>query len=394
MAHVLLGFAEALPAPEVVFSLLNAGHQVSAFTRQQKLPISGLPLQQLHILPAPEDNAEAAVAALRTIMAAPNAPNAPDFILPLDDGALWLSDMAFGNDPRTAGASGQQVQVALNKITQIDEARISGLPVPETRVVRTADDLDGFSVFPAIAKPAYAIRARDGRLGKGTPVYLQDQSSLAKVKDMLAQATEPFLVQPLIHGVGEGVFGFADKTGVSAWSGHRRVRMMNPHGSGSSACISLRPDPDLCRKVEIFLARIGWRGAFMVEFLRSSDGTPWFMELNGRMWGSLALARRQGLEYPSWNVALAQDPGFVPEVPAPPASPIVQRNLGREMLHLLFVLRGAKSTFHRAEWPGFWTSLAGVLKPTHPRNFYNYDPKHRSFFLREAFWTLSKALRR
>ena len=38
----------------------------------------------------------------------------------------------------------------------------------------------------------------------------------------------------------------------------------------------------------------------MIELLRDRDGVAWFMELNGRTWGSLALARRLGLEYPAW----------------------------------------------------------------------------------------------
>ncbi len=47
------------------------------------------------------------------------------------------------------------------------------------------------------------------------------------------------------------------------------------------------------------------------------------MELNGRTWGSMALARRRGLDYPAWAVQAALDPEFEPpypglaEIPAP-----------------------------------------------------------------------------
>lgn len=201
----------------------------------------------------------------------------------------------------------------------------------------------------------------------------------------------------LIHGVGEGVFGFVTDKGVLAWSGHQRVRMMNPHGSGSSACQALMPEAELCAQVTTFLEAIGWQGAFMVELLRDAAGTPWFMELNGRQWGSMALARRQGLEYPAWNVAACETADFVPTVPALPsntARPLVLRNLGREILHLLFVLRGPKSTFHKEKWPKFWHSLCGVLKPSHPRLFYNYDASNRGYVLRDALWSVKKALKR
>ena len=47
---------------------------------------------------------------------------------------------------------------------------------------------------------------------------------------------------------------------------------------------------------------------FMIELLRDRTGKVWFVELNGRPWGSMALSRRQGFEYPAWHVKLAIDP--------------------------------------------------------------------------------------
>jgi len=391
MTHILIGFAESLPAPEVVFSLLDAGHTVSAFARRADLPLAHLPLQDLIVIPTPEDNIEAAKAAICDLM---DGDNAPDIILPLDDSGLWLVNAALGSDPRSAGATGTQAEVALDKSAQITAALAAGLSVPRTVVVRQRDDLDQQLDFPAIAKPALAIRERNGRLGKGDATYLPDLAAVQNLKVTLTGDMEPLLVQPLVQGVGEGVFGYADETGVTGWSGHRRLRMMNPHGSGSSACIAAAPDAGLRAQIAVFITAIGWRGPFMVELLRDSDGTPWFMELNGRMWGSLALARRQGLEYPAWAVARLLDDNFSPDPLPLPETPIVQRNLGREILHLLFLLRGPKSTFHRAGWPRFWNSLGGVLKPTHPRGFYNYDSSHRLFFLRDAFWTVKRMLRK
>lgn len=76
--------------------------------------------------------------------------------------------------------------------------------------------------------------------------------------------------------------------------------MMNPHGSGSSACVSFPVAEDLKLAIERFTRATGWLGIFMIEFLRDQSGIPWFVELNGRSWGSMALSRRQGLEYPAW----------------------------------------------------------------------------------------------
>lgn len=391
MAHVLIGFAEALPAPEVVFSLLGAGHRVSAFARTDALPLARLPLEALHVTPAPEADADGACAALRALMVGPDA---PDLLLPLDDVGLWLSHAAGIAPERVAGATGARAVAALDKTLQVAAAQKAGLALPETCVIRTPADLNVPLPLPVIAKPALAVRVEDGKLGKGDAVYLRDDAQKQSLIEGLGTDTEPLLTQPLVHGVGEGVFGFVTPRGVTGWSGHVRVRMMNPHGSGSSACRANPPSPELRAAVTQFLEALNWRGAFMVELLRDPGGTPWFMEINGRMWGSLALARRQGLEYPAWAVAQSLDPDFEPDVPQNAPDPGIIRNLGRELLHLAFVLKGPKSAFHRKTWPSLMRSLGGVLRPAGGRQFYNYDPAHRDFFLREALWTVKRTLRK
>ncbi len=232
-----------------------------------------------------------------------------------------------------------------------------------------------------------------GKLTKGAATYLADLSDASTFFATDRSSDAPWLIQPLIAGKGQGVFGFVAVDGtVTALSGHRRLRMMNPHGSGASACESFAPDTDLANRVGAFLTAVGWRGPFMVECLRDADDVAWFMELNGRMWGSMALARRQGFEYPAWAVAQTLDPNFAPAQSTP--KPLVLRHFGRELLHLAFVVRGPKSSFHRKNWPSLAQSLSAVLRPGNARSFYNYDPAFPRYFLLDAVWTVKKALRR
>ena len=392
MPHVLIGFAEALPAAECVFSLLDAGHEVSAFTRDPHVTLKHLPLKHLHVIPAPEGDVTGAFEAIRVIMAGPDA---PDYVLPLDDGGLWLVDSALDDgDLRIAGATGAQRVAALDKSIQVEAARKAGLPLPETHVIRHPDDMDAVDSYPMIAKPALAISVEGNVLGKGDAHYLSNGQDRFRLHKSLTPEMDPLLIQPLVSGIGEGVFGYATPDGVLAWSGHARVRMMNPHGSGSSACISKMPEDTLKAQITAFLAELDWRGPFMVELLRDAKGTPWFMELNGRMWGSMALARRQGLEYPAWTVQRAIEPDFAPPNVKISDKPLLQRHLGREILHLLFLLRGPKSDFHKADWPKLGASLRGVLSPARGAAFYNHDPAYPRYFLRDAWAVVKKALKR
>jgi hypothetical protein len=395
--RVLIGFAEALPAPEVVFSLRAAGHEVRTFARRGAAAmLGGLPVGDPIPVTPPEEDAAAAIGDLRAALDRA----APRVVLALDDVALWLCDAAFPDGPPPgvvfAHATGAQAAAALDKRVQLAAARAAGLAVPPTLVLDDPSGLAAVGAFPAILKPAMAVQLRAGRLAKGGARYLMSEADRAAAAGE-AGILYPALVQPLVRGVGEGVFGVATAEGVTAWSGHRRLRMMNPHGSGASACAANPPGPGTRAAVAAMMDALGWRGPFMVECLRGEDGTLWFMELNGRMWGSMALARRNGLEYPAWAVAGALDPGFRP-VP-PEAPPGVQpqaevRHLGRDLLHLVHVARGPRSAFHRAGWPRLWPALAAVLRPGRRAGFYNHDPAHPWFFLGDAWRTVRAAFGR
>lgn len=163
--------------------------------------------------------------------------------------------------------------------------------------------------------------------------------------------------------------------------------MMNPQGSGSSACVSQSVPADLLCQVKKLLRDSGWQGLFMIELLRDSSGKAWFVEVNGRPWGSMALSRRQGLEYPAWHVHLALDPASQEGISTSAAPGIVCRNVGREIMHLLFVLRGPKSRAQR-NWPSFWNTLCEVLHVRRGDAFYNWRREDSKVFLADCFNTV------
>jgi hypothetical protein len=191
--------------------------------------------------------------------------------------------------------------------------------------------------------------------------------------------------------VGEGLFGLATPNGIVAWSGHKRLRMMNPHGSGASACAAVSDlDQASQTAAESFLRACNWQGLFMIELLRDSSGKLWFIEFNGRAWGSMALARREGLEYPAWAVQLALQPAAAINVPAQRKS-LVCRHLGRELVHLLFVLRGSKSRALK-NWPSFWATCSKVLRVRKKDHWYNWRSDDCWVFISDTLLTLRSQL--
>jgi hypothetical protein len=139
------------------------------------------------------------------------------------------------------------------------------------------------------------------------------------------------------------------------------------------------------------LGRARWNGLFMLEFLRDTPGRLWFMELNGRVWGSMALARRTGFDYPAWAVAGTFDETCV--APAPVATgPVTCRHLGREIVRLLFALRG-KTGPCPGQGPSRTQAVRAVLRVRRSDHWYNWRPTEPALFLEDALFTVCSAVR-
>jgi len=383
---VLLGFAEAMAAIEATWSLQRAGFRVVAFRRAKSRPalrrVRGI---ELHDVPGPEVDSAATVAAVAALA----DDLKPAAILPLDDSALWACSQLTDLAVPLAGAYGDAIGYALDKGLQLEAAGQVGLPVPPTQVLNKLSD-GGLINFPVMVKPARALYEVGGMLDRPAGVICADSQEFEQAA--ARPWPGPLLVQPFIHGVGEGLFGHVGPRGVTGWSSHRRVRMINPQGSASSACRSNPVDEELLEPSERFLDAIGWRGMFMLEFLRDSDGKPWFMELNGRAWGSMALARRRGFEYPGWTVQAALDPGFEPIPPA--SSPeILCRNLGMELVHLMFVARGPQSSAPM-EWPRLRRAVGDVCRLGPHDRLYNWKRSQPDVLVADTLGTLGRYARK
>jgi hypothetical protein len=383
---VLIGFAESLAAIEATWSLQEAGFKVVAFCRAGIRPaLRRARGVEVHEVPCPEVDAAATVTAVGALCAV----TAPAALLPLDDQAVWVCSQLTDVGVPLAGPAGDAAGFALDKSLQIAAAVRAGLSVPPTQVL---EDLAEAAVpgYPVMVKPDRALYEVKGALERPTGVICADSREFSRAAAQVWPGR--VLVQPWIRGVGEGIFGHVGAGGVAGWSAHRRIRMVNPQGSASSACRSVPVDEALTGPSERFLSDIGWRGMFMLEFLRDSAGRAWFMELNGRPWGSMALARRRGFEYPAWAVQAALTPDFQPAAPQRPPD-VRCRNLGLELAHLMFVARGPK-TRTPMEWPRMSRALRDVFSFAAGDCLYNWNRSQPDVLVADTWGTLRKYLQK
>src|SRR5580704_1335236 len=283
---VIIGFAEALSAPEVAWSLVDAGFAVTAFTRKGRNPsLRHSRYVEVFDVTPPEENFSQTIADLRNILLQlKRSPGANVAVMPLDDASVWLCARAdFGDQAVLVGPQGAAAELALDKRKQLELALTAGFAVPKAQWFDPGQSVSGNRLkFPVVFKPSLAAEAGRIKLTRGRSWVCADQNELDSAFRQWAD-NGPMILQEFIPGVGEGLFGLASGAGVSAWSGHRRVRMMNPQGSGSSACEALPQIDQPARTAgERFLTAAGWRGLFMIEMLRDRSGKLWFVELNGR----------------------------------------------------------------------------------------------------------------
>lgn len=403
LPKVLVGFAESLAAIETVWNLIDEGFEVHAFSRSGA--ISGLARDRrvtIHHVSAPEADFSRTVQQITEVAEELQWPP----LMPLDDVAVLLLSRLGEEKPHSTvvGPVGVLAEFTLDKRLQLDAAAKAGLDVPSTFIVVTEQNQIGAELpdfdAPWIVKPAFAVTVVDNRVVKGATEVANNAAELSVI---LSGRNDVVLIQPVITGIGRGVFGQACRGSVSNWSGHRRVRMMNPSGSGSSACRSTDPAPDLVEAAGRFIGSISWDGLFMLEFLADSEGTSWFMELNGRAWGSMILGTHRGFSYPAWSVRGATDQGFrAPQVR--PTPHFTARHLGRELLHLLFVIRGRRRMRAHSKqglsidpliagYPSSATALRSVLRWSKGDRVYNARWGHLRVLSTDTFESIAAVVR-
>ncbi len=191
-------------------------------------------------------------------------------------------------------------------------ARDAGLAVPETVVLATPAphaDLPDAEFFPAVLKPHRTVIPADatGRAKRTLGVlYVENLRACRRALAVLPSTAFPVLLQRRVRGWGEGLFLLRWEGKIVAAFAHRRLREKPPAGGVSVYRKSIPLDPKLLAAGTALLADLDWTGVAMIEGKREREtGHFVFMELNGRLWGSLQLAVDAGVDFPALLVACA-----------------------------------------------------------------------------------------
>jgi predicted ATP-grasp superfamily ATP-dependent carboligase/thymidylate kinase len=368
-ASVLVTDASRGSAVSIIRSLGRRGMHVIAADSEPRSPgfYSRYAAGRLRYPPpeeSPEEMVEVLLAAARS--------RRIDLIIPVTDETILPLVAArdrFAGVCRLAVPEPRALGTSRDKMATFDLAAELGVPSPRTELVSTVNEALRAAPslgWPVVLKPRFSRILRDGGgVERYAVSYAANDEALAEEMGLLEGRCD-VLVQEYCAGEAHGVEVLAHEGRALAAFQHRRLREVPITGGASSFRESVVLEPVLFDYAARLLAALEWTGLAMVEF-KVGNGGPRLMEVNGRIWGSLPLAVKSGVDFPAGLAEVCF--GNVPAADHRPhtsyAVGVRSRNLDLEVVWIGSTLRRARP------YPGVPTprrrqAVAAALRLVYP----------------------------
>jgi predicted ATP-grasp superfamily ATP-dependent carboligase len=270
-----------------------------------------------------------------------------DLIVPVtDEIMLPVSDARerFAGVCALALPSRDALAAARDKVVTHKLARSLGIATPNSAVVATAAEAlaaaDGLG-WPVVLKPQVS-RSLDaeGRIEAFGVGYARDPHDLTR-RMQTFEGRCSVLLQEYCGGEARGVGLLMQEGKPIVGFEHRRLREVPISGGASSFRESVELEGVHYESAVRLLEALRWTGLAMVEF-KGPAAAPKLMEINGRIWGSLALAVKSGVDFPAYAAELYLH-GSRAVVPASYTVGVRSRDLRLELSWIASVLSGSRA---------------------------------------------------
>ena len=248
-----------------------------------------------HEVPPPEEHESGFVAGVRRAVGA----GGYELVFGAGDGEV-LALSAARDDLGALFPYGPHEDVvrAFDKVALSEAAQRVGLAVPARARPEEA---------PVVVKPRHTtVHDPDGgplRL-RAEVKHTQDEAE-ARVEYLEGVGAEP-LVQRYVDGDLVAQIAVTDRESRVVAAVQQRASSMTPRG-GTARGETEALDAGLAEGVAALLADLNWFGIAQVQFQVPPGGEPVLIDLNGRFYGSMALALAAGLNLPAVWASLATD---------------------------------------------------------------------------------------
>ena len=225
----------------------------------------------------------------------------PRVLIPADDASLAVLARAadrFVGRTILACPPYATVRQVLDKEATLALAARLDIPIPRTVSLDPERSwelqLEDFQ-YPVILKPR--LKRLEEQRNEIKVLYCRDRAEL--MRRLTEHGERPWILQEYVRGTDVGVVALAQKGRPLALFQQRSLRELPPGGL-SVLRVAEPLDPCLQDYASRILGALEWDGLAMVEFRVGLHGPPVLLEVNGRFWGSLALALAVGMDFPLW----------------------------------------------------------------------------------------------
>ena len=287
---VIVTNAEKRSALAVIRSLGKQGIRVIACSHTKYSPSFYSKYCHSHfIYPAPTENIKAFVSKLNDFCSRIKNP----IVFPVsDDINLILTQ----NKINAKILMSSPMDYATNKKKLFDFAKKINIQIPKTTVIKNKKDMNKINQFPCIVKPIQSQYILNNQIKSSKVHIARTKEDLIAHGTPLLKQFDEFLLQEYVPGKGVGYFAIAKKGRVLLDFQHERLREV-PYTGGPSSLRKSIYDSKLEQLSSKLLTKLKWTGLAMVEFRKEGDNY-YLMEINGRAWGSLALAQHSEVDFP------------------------------------------------------------------------------------------------
>lgn len=205
---------------------------------------------------------------------------------------------------RAVLASSRSIEIALDKHRSWELAEQLRVPLPKSRLISHVSEIGEATFFPTVLKPVKSKLIENGALKSFEPAIVADAAARGSIL-MEWVPRLSIIEQEYVTGWGVGV-EMLYQNGKRVWyQAHERLHEWPLTGGASTYRRTIEASPEVLEAATRMLDALNWHGVAMVEFKRRADGTFAFMEINPRLWGSLALSIDAGVNFPLglWNIA-------------------------------------------------------------------------------------------
>ena len=214
--------------------------------------------------------------------------------------------------------SREAVRKSVDKLSLVQAATAAGLPTPPSRTcsnlgeaVAAASELG----YPVVLKPVQSFLPVNGGFHQQGVVVVADGAALAQA---VSKFTPPFIVQRFERARFLSCTGVVAEGRLLALTTSRVLRLWPPVAGMHTFSETIRVPRGLAVRVRALLTALEWQGIFQLQMLELPDGKLSVIDLNPRVFGSIALDAYAGANLAAvWcDWLLGRDPSPVVAQPA------------------------------------------------------------------------------